>query len=75
MDKIRPNHYKLTIKGIDIEVIDIIREVTKDMKGEKAFNVGNILKYILRAEHKNGKEDYKKAKQYLEFVIGAENDI
>lgn len=73
-DKIKPTHYKMNIKGADIQVIDIITEVTKDMKGTKAFNVGNVLKYVLRAEHKNGIEDYKKAMQYLQWIIEGDTD-
>lgn len=30
---------------------------------------GNILKYIWRYEHKNGVEDLKKARQYLDWLI------
>ena len=30
---------------------------------------GNVVKYVLRAPDKNGKEDLEKAKHYLEFLI------
>ena len=30
---------------------------------------GNVIKYILRAPHKNGREDLEKAMHYLEFLI------
>lgn len=63
-----PNHYKL---GCGIESIEIIKRVL-GIKGFVAFCLGNILKYLIRAEKKNGKEDYKKAAKYLEWVI--END-
>lgn len=33
------------------------------------FYLGNTFKYLLRAEVKNGKEDYIKAKQYLEWIV------
>ncbi len=33
---------------------------------------GNVLKYIIRSDHKNGVEDLKKAKVYLEWLIEAE---
>lgn len=62
-----PNHYK--IPGLEVESIDIIRGLTKEMKGTEAFYLGNIVKYLIRAEKKNGIEDYKKAKQYLEWLI------
>lgn len=59
-----PAHYK---QG-GLEVITILRK--KMSKEEfKGFCKGNILKYVLRAEHKNGVEDYKKAMQYLKWLI------
>ena len=59
-----PEHYK---QG-GLEVITILRK--KMSKEEfKGFCKGNILKYVLRAEHKNGVEDYKKAMQYLKWLI------
>ena len=62
-----PNHYKL--EGLEIESIDIIKaRLGKD--GFKAFCVGNALKYLIRAEKKNGIEDYKKARKYLDWIIG-----
>ena len=30
---------------------------------------GNIMKYLWRYEHKNGVEDLKKARQYLDWLI------
>lgn len=68
-NNIKPNHYKLNIKGQDIEVMDIIDAVVKDMDGRKGYIVGNILKYVCRAEKKNGLEDYKKARTYLDMLI------
>ena len=67
-----PNHYQLNIKGNNIEVIDIIDEVVKDYKPKQAFRVANILKYILRANKKNGLEDFKKAKKYIEMLLEME---
>lgn len=60
-----PNHYKLSC---GVESIEIIKRVL-GLKGFVAFCLGNILKYLIRAEKKNGKEDYKKAAKYLEWVI------
>lgn len=64
----RPAHYR---QG-GIEVIDIIRAYTADLRGFKAFCVGNIIKYILRAANKNGEEDYEKAFWYLVRLIGVD---
>lgn len=64
-----PNHYKLSC---GVESIEIIKRVL-GIKGFVAFCLGNILKYLIRAEKKNGKEDYKKAAKYLEWVIERES--
>jgi hypothetical protein len=63
-----PNHYKLD--GLDVEAIDVIKATVKDFN---SFCHGNIIKYVLRADKKNGIEDFKKAKKYIEMMIGDEN--
>lgn len=61
-DKVNhPSHYTYG----DIEVVDFIEQVTKDYKPELAFSIGNAIKYISRANRKNGKEDLDKARWYL----------
>lgn len=61
-DKVNhPSHYSYG----DIEIIDFIEQVTKDYKPELAFAIGNAIKYISRANRKNGKEDLDKARWYL----------
>lgn len=68
MDKervVHPEHYKL---NIEIEVLDIIELLVENIQGKKAFIVGNVIKYLLRADKKNGIEDYKKARFYLEMI-------
>lgn len=61
-DKVnRPSHYTYG----DIEIIDFIEQVTRDYKPELAFAIGNAIKYISRANRKNGKEDLDKARWYL----------
>ena len=64
-----PNHYKL---GCGVESIEIIKRVL-GLRCFVAFCLGNILKYLIRAEKKNGKEDYKKAAKYLGWVIERDN--
>lgn len=59
-----PNHYK-TPGGI--EVIEYIDSLLGD--NTKAYYIGNIIKYISRYDKKNGLEDLKKAKFYLEKMI------
>jgi len=71
-DKVNsPDHYKL--RGLDIEAIDVIRgALTEDEF--RGFCKGNVLKYTIREAHKNGDEDLKKAKKYLEFLEEDDSD-
>lgn len=71
-DKVNsPKHYKL--RGLDIEAIDVIRgALTEDEF--RGFCKGNVLKYTIREGHKNGDEDLKKAKKYLEFLEEDDSD-
>ncbi len=63
-----PKHYQLGNLGI--EVIDVIREVTGELKdGFQGKCVGDILKYVMRAHKKNGIQDYEKAQEYLTYLI------
>lgn len=61
-----PPHYQ---SAAGLEVIDVIEAFTADLKGVEATDTGNIIKYICRWNHKNGLEDLKKAKWYLEHLI------
>lgn len=61
-----PSHYQ---SEAGLEVIDVIEAFTVNLNGIEAFNTGNVLKYICRWKKKNGLEDLKKAKRYLEFLI------
>lgn len=65
-----PKHYKL--EGLDIESIDVVKAIL-GKEGFKSFCHGNALKYLFRCNKKNGLEDLKKAKVYLEWLI-KEND-
>ncbi len=56
------SHYK----KMAIQPIDFI------YFNEIPFIEGNIIKYILRHKKKNGLEDLKKAKHYLEILIEKE---
>ncbi len=51
------------------EVIDIIEDKLSPEEF-KGFLKGNILKYIIRADHKGGMEDYRKANFYLNKLTG-----
>lgn len=61
-----PPHYQ---SEAGLEVIKVIEAFTADLKGIEATDTGNIIKYICRWKHKNGLEDLKKAKWYLEHLI------
>ena len=63
-DTINPSHYK---QG-DVECIDAIKSATTD--GFTGYLTGNVLKYVWRWKHKNGIEDLKKARWYLDRLIG-----
>jgi len=60
-DPIRPHHYAFD-DGV-IECIDYIDSHAFD------FVEGNIIKYVTRYQHKNGTEDLKKARWYLDRLI------
>lgn len=67
MDNVNsPKHYAL--EGLDIEAIDVISSVLGPDKFQ-GYCRGNVIKYLLRAEHKNGLEDLKKARVYLNWEI------
>lgn len=61
-----PDHYK-TSSGL--ETIDVIKAFTDGLEGIQATDTGNVLKYMCRWKKKNGLEDLKKAKWYLEHLI------
>tara|TARA_R100001129_G_scaffold180433_1_gene158465 strand:+ start:394 stop:705 length:312 start_codon:yes stop_codon:yes gene_type:complete len=58
-----PPHYNQS----GIECIDAIAAATDD--GYEYYLQGNIIKYLWRYRYKNGTEDLKKAKWYLEKLI------
>jgi len=64
-DAINPNHYR---RG-SVECIDAIEAATVDKRGIEAACTANIVKYLWRYEAKNGLEDVKKARWYLDRLI------
>ena len=61
-----PKHYADTDGGI--ECIEAI-EASMSMEEFKGFLKGNVQKYVWRYAQKNGAEDLKKAKWYLDRLI------
>ena len=59
MDSIKPNYYR---RG-KIEVWDFVSDQGLD------FFAGNVVKYVCRYKDKNGVEDLKKARTYLDKLI------
>lgn len=59
----KPEHYN---KG-GIEAIDYIKQQLGD--GFADYCAGNVHKYIHRYKYKNGVEDLRKARVYLEWLI------
>lgn len=61
-----PDHYQ-NIAGV--EAIDILNDVVKDLPGKQAAMLWNAMKYLFRFQKKNGVEDIKKARNYLDYLI------
>lgn len=62
---VSPSHYaEGTPEGI--QVIDIIKAQSAD------YLHGNVIKYVLRWKFKNGVEDLKKARVYIDWLIEQE---
>jgi hypothetical protein len=61
-----PKHYNLF--GGKQQVLDLIKDrlTPEEYKG---YLKGNMIKYHMRAEHKNGLEDYKKMQMYLQWLV------
>ena len=61
-----PDHYQ---SKNGMEVIDVIEAFTSELEGVEAFDTANVIKYICRWKKKNGVEDLKKVKWYVEHLI------
>ena len=46
-----------------------IQPITFIMENDLSYPQGNVIKYVCRYKDKNGLEDLKKAKQYIDFMI------
>jgi len=62
---IRPAHY--TQYPIEPVVFLMVNKIP--------FDQGNVIKYTLRADAKNGIEDLKKARRYLDMMIAMREDL
>lgn len=65
-----PKHYVVDIDGEKVNTLKMVQAVVRPItNGVVASAVKDILKYVIRAEKKNGLEDYKKARFYLDEII------
>lgn len=71
-----PRHYNDMIISLDgeeyeIEARDIIDTIVNhaQLTPAQTYKLANTLKYLIRFNHKNGREDLKKAQAYLNMLI------
>lgn len=62
---IKPDHYKIG----GLTAYKVIQAISSIYPAGLGFYVGNIIKYVFRAPRKNGVEDLKKAREYLDQLI------
>lgn len=60
-----PNHYCYG----KFECVEVIRELTAGAPGPEGFLLGNVIKYLWRYRRKNGAEDLRKARRYIEMLL------
>lgn len=60
-----PNYYVQN----GMEAFDVMEAFVGELKGVDSFYWCNVVKYILRWQNKNGVQDLKKAKDYLQKLI------
>ena len=58
--------------GGDHYQVQHIQPIEYIMANELDFCEGNVVKYVTRWKYKNGLQDLKKARHYLDFLIEAE---
>lgn len=66
---VNPSHYK----GKKTELIDVLKDYLNPEEF-KGFCKGLAIKYIVRADKKNGVEDYEKAQWYLQCLTKVEKE-
>ena len=59
--------------GGDHYAVMKIQPIEFILANELGFCEGNVIKYLCRYKRKNGLEDLKKARQYLDFLIQRES--
>lgn len=64
-EQVGGDHYK----ALPIQPVEFIHQ------NELGFIEGNIIKYVVRHKHKNGKQDLEKAAHYLRLLIEMEYGV
>ncbi|WP_231480305.1 DUF3310 domain-containing protein [Streptococcus pyogenes] len=62
----KPSHYQ---GKYGLEAIAVIDNFMGDLAGKASWAWGNMIKYVLRFQKKNGLEDLKKARKNLDWLI------
>lgn len=62
----KPKHYQ---GKYGLEAMSVVDNFIGDLVGKAAYCWGNVIKYLLRFQKKNGVEDLKKARQDLDWLI------
>ena len=62
-----PKHYM--IPGCNFESRHLADAIVEGMPNPLCTRIWNVVKYLVRAEKKNGKEDYEKAVEYLTWTV------
>lgn len=61
----KPKHYQ---GKHGLEAMAVVDNFIGDLAGKAAYCWGNVIKYLLRFQKKNGVEDLKKARQHLDWL-------
>jgi len=62
-----PKHYM--IPGCNFESRHLADAIVEGIPNPLCTRIWNVVKYLVRAEKKNGKEDYEKAVEYLTWTL------
>lgn len=65
-----PKHYQ---GRYGLEAMAVIDNFIGRLTGKSAYCWGNVVKYLLRFQQKNGVEDLKKARQHLDWLIAEQS--
>jgi hypothetical protein len=69
----RVNHPAHYTQG-GVECIDALAAATISLKGVEAVCTANAIKYLWRWKQKNGSEDLKKARWYIDYLLSIQDE-